>query len=136
MSVEWQLTIDCADPGRLVPFWAQALGYVPTEPPPGHTSWRKYYLRIGVQEAELEAGAAVDRLVDPTGRGPAIWFQVVPEGKSVKNRLHIDLKVGGGRAVQLPERRRRVDAKVASLEVAGVSVVRVPTPRSPSTTPC
>ncbi|MFG2044806.1 VOC family protein [Dactylosporangium sp. NPDC048998] len=125
MTTEWQLAIDCADPDRLVPFWARALGYVPAEPPAGHASWREYYLSIGVPEAELGGGDAVDRLVDPTGRGPAIWFQVVPEGKSVKNRLHLDLKVGGGQAVPLPERRRRVDAKAAELVASGATIVRV-----------
>ncbi len=31
-------------------------------------------------------------LVDPSGTGWALFFQVVPEGKSVKNRLHLDLR--------------------------------------------
>jgi len=122
---EWQLTIDCADPDRLVPFWAQALGYVPADPPSGHASWRDYYLSLGVPESELGDGEALDRLVDPTGRGPLIWFQIVPERKSLKNRLHLDLKVGGGRSVPLDERRRRVDAKVAELSALGAIVVRV-----------
>ena len=42
----------------------------------------------------------------------------------VKNRLHLDLFVGGGRSVPLAERRERVVAKVASLARAGVTVVR------------
>lgn len=37
-----QLTIDCADPRRLVTFWAEALRYVPEPPPAGHASWRAY----------------------------------------------------------------------------------------------
>jgi hypothetical protein len=124
MTVDWHLTIDCASPERLVPFWAEALGYVPADPPEGHVSWRDYYLSIGVPESELDCGDCADRLVDPTGRGPSIWFQVVPEAKSVKNRLHIDVKVGGGRSVPLAERRRRVDAKVAALVAAGASITR------------
>jgi hypothetical protein len=123
MTIEWQLVIDCADPDRLVAFWARALGYVPAEPPAGHTSWREYYLSIGVPEAELGDGDALDRLVDPAGGGPAIWFQVVPERKSLKNRLHLDLKVGGGRSVPIAARRERVDAKVAELAAAGAQVV-------------
>jgi hypothetical protein len=124
MTVDWQLTIDCASPERLVPFWATALGYVPAPPPAGFASWRAYYLSIGVPESELDGGDCTDRLVDPAVDGPPIWFQVVPEGKSVKNRLHIDLTVGGGRSVPLAERRRRVDAKVATLVEAGASVLR------------
>ena len=125
MTTEWQHVIDCADPDILVPLWARALGYVPADPPAGHASWRDYYLSIGVPESELGAGDGVDRLVDPSGRGPAIWFQVVPERKSLKNRLHLDLKVGGGRALPLAERHRRVDVTVAELSAAGASVVRI-----------
>jgi hypothetical protein len=124
VTVTWQLTIDCASPDVLVPFWAAALGYVPADPPEGYASWREYYLSIDVPESELDCGECVDRLVDPSGNGPLIWFQVVPERKSIKNRLHLDLKVGGGRAVPLAERRARVDAKVAALVAAGASVTR------------
>jgi hypothetical protein len=57
-----------------------------------------YYISLGVPPEELGDGDAVDRLVDPSGHGPAIWFQVVPERKSLKNRLHLDLKgVAGAR---------------------------------------
>jgi glyoxalase superfamily protein len=90
-----------------------------------HTTWRDYYLSIGVPEEALGDGDAVDRLVDPSGRGPAIWFQQVPERKTLKNRLHLDLKVGGGRSVPLSHRRSRVDALVADLSAAGASVIRV-----------
>jgi hypothetical protein len=45
----------------------------------------------------------VDCIVDPGRRGPRIWFQVVPERKAAKNRLHLDIGVSGGRAV--PSRR-------------------------------
>ena len=56
-----------------------------------------------------------DRLRDPKGHKPNIWFQVVPEGKASKNRMHFDLSVGGGRSVPIEERTRRVDARVAEL---------------------
>ncbi|HEY7224578.1 MAG TPA: VOC family protein [Micromonosporaceae bacterium] len=127
MTTDWQLTIDCADPGPLVRFWSVALGYVPPDPPDGHPSWRQYYLSIAVPEEELGDmdDDAVDRLVDPTGHGPSIWFQVVPERKSLKNRLHLDLKVGGGRSVPLAQRRSRVDSHVAELVGHGATVVRV-----------
>jgi hypothetical protein len=45
----------------------------------------------------------------------------VPEGKTAKNRLHMDLNVGGGHAIDLDERRRRVDAEVARLKGLGAS---------------
>jgi hypothetical protein len=124
VTVNWQLTIDCASPDLLVPFWAAALGYVPADPPDGYATWRDYYLSIDVPESELDCDDCVDRLVDPSGSGPPIWFQIVPEQKSIKNRLHLDLKVGGGRAVPLARRKALVDAKVAALVEAGASVVR------------
>jgi hypothetical protein len=124
MAIEFQLAVDCADPDVLVPFWAEALGYVPQPPPAGFATWRAWYLSVGVPEDELGAGDCADRLTDPDGRGPNIWFQVVPEGKVVKNRLHLDLKVSGGRTVPLETRKERVDAKAATLRAAGATTVR------------
>jgi uncharacterized glyoxalase superfamily protein PhnB len=63
-------------------------------------------------------------IVDPEGRGPRIWFQVVPERKSIKNRLHIDISVGGGRAVPLQTRKQRADAEARRLEGLGATIVR------------
>ncbi len=127
MEAELQLTVDCADPRLLVAFWTRALGYVP-EPPPGeHATWRDFWAATGVPAEELPEGAGEtpESIVDPDGRGPRLWFQQVPERKTVKNRLHLDLKVGGGRGVPLPERTRRVTAKVEQLTAAGASVLRV-----------
>ncbi|MFD0366951.1 VOC family protein [Streptomyces sp. NPDC127114] len=120
-----QVTIDCAEPQRLVPFWAEALRYVPEPPPEGHADWQSYWRAIGVPEEELgdEAGLLPESIVDPKGTGPRVWFQQVPEPKTAKNRLHLDLKVGGGRAVPLAERRSRVDGEVARLTALGASVL-------------
>jgi hypothetical protein len=124
MTVDYQLTVDCANPETLVAFWATALGYVPKPPPAGFETWRAWYLSVNVPEEELGEGDCTDRLIDPEGRGPDIWFQAVPEGKVVKNRIHLDLFVGGGRSVPLATRRERVDAKVAELLGTGAGVVR------------
>ncbi|MCT2593239.1 VOC family protein [Streptomyces sp. N2-109] len=125
MPTTFQLTIDCADPGPLVAFWSRALGYEPEAPPAGFPSWRAYWLSIGVPEEELGEGDCADSLVDPDGRGPRVWFQQVPEGKTVKNRLHLDLRVSGGREVPLETRRARVEAEVARLEAAGAECADV-----------
>ena len=119
----FQLVIDCADPDRLVQFWAVALGYRVQDPPDGHATWRDYYLSVGVPEEELGDGDCADRLVDPTGRGPAVWFQVVPEKKTLKNRLHLDVLVGGGRLVPVEVRRWRVDVEVEQLVRLGATVL-------------
>ncbi|MFI0828354.1 VOC family protein [Streptomyces roseolus] len=122
-----QLTVDCADPARLVPFWAEALRYVPEPPPEGYGSWREYWAASGVPEEELGDGAGdlPESLVDPAGAGPRVWFQQVPEPKAGKNRVHLDLKVGGGRGVPLSVRRGRVDGEVARLTALGATVLRV-----------
>ncbi|KQX57367.1 MULTISPECIES: VOC family protein [unclassified Streptomyces] len=120
-----QLTIDCAEPQRLVPFWLEALRYIPDPPPAGHATWRAYWEAIGVPEDELADGAGElpESIVDPEGVGPRVWFQQVPEPKTVKNRVHLDLKVGGGRDVPLALRRERVDGEVARLTALGATIL-------------
>jgi len=126
MELTLQLTIDCADPERLVAFWSEALGYVPEPPPGGHATWREYWAAMGVPEEELPVGVGdnPESIVDPAGKGPRVWFQVVPEVKAGKNRIHFDLKVGGGRDVPLAVRMQRVTTKVESLIEAGAKVLR------------
>jgi len=121
-----QIAIDCAEPQRLVPFWCEALGYVVEPPPENFPSWNDYWRHVGVPDDELPTDTdAADSIVDPNGVGPRVWFQVVPESKSVKNRVHLDLKVSGGRTVPLPERRERIEAEAARLEALGASRLRV-----------
>jgi 4a-hydroxytetrahydrobiopterin dehydratase len=67
----FEIAIDATDPALLRPFWMSALGYV----------------------ERVTAEGAVD-LVDPEGRGPTVWFQRVPETKTAKNRIHVDIRVG------------------------------------------
>ena len=119
MSVRYQLVIDCVDSDRLARFWAAALGYELAPPPAGFATWDDYYRELGVPEEEL-TGAA-DRISDPRGGGPAIWFQVVSVAKSVKNRLHIDVRASGNRADPLETRKRRVDAEADRLVGLGAT---------------
>jgi hypothetical protein len=119
--MSFQLVIDCVDPEPLARFWAAALGYELEPPPAGFDDWDAYWRDVGVSEDELGLGA--DRIVDPSGRGPRIWFQVVPERKSIKNRLHLDIGVGGGRAVPIQTRRQRVDAEARRLADLGARFV-------------
>jgi hypothetical protein len=121
MAVRYQLVIDCADPEPLARFWAAALGYELEPPPAGFATWDDYWRDVGVPEEELGIGA--DCIIDPEGGGPRIRFQVVPERKTVKNRLHLDVHVGGGRAVPLATRRQRVDAEARRLSGLGATVV-------------
>lgn len=124
--MEWQITVDCADPAPLVRFWAAALDYVVTPPPEGFETWNAYYLSVGVPDDELDLGSdGADRIMDPSGAGPRFWFQVVPEPKDGKNRLHLDLfPTRRDRSLSLEERQRIVDAKVTELEALGATVWR------------
>ncbi|MEP6852334.1 MAG: VOC family protein [bacterium] len=133
MSVEVQITVDCSHPGVLVDFWAPLLGYVLEPPPAGAASWNEHWLRVGVPETELDPDRDnADSVVDPAGVGPRIWFQVVPEAKQVKNRLHLDLRVGGARDDPVEQRRRRVEDRAQELVRAGATYVRsLDTPTMP-----
>jgi predicted enzyme related to lactoylglutathione lyase len=123
--VSWQLTVDCIDPSRLVAFWSEVLGYQAAPPPDGHATWNDWYRSVGVPDDELDmSGDGTDRLVDPAGAGPRIWFQAVPEAKTVKNRLHLDVFVSGSRSTPIEERRKLVDERVARLVTSGGSIVR------------
>jgi hypothetical protein len=123
VAVSFQLVIDCTDPDRLARFWAAALRYELEPPPAGFTTWDDYWRDVGVPEEDLGLGA--DRIVDPGSAGPRIWFQVVPEPKTVKNRLHLDIFASGGRAVPIATRKQRVDAEARRLAGLGATVVTV-----------
>lgn len=103
MTTHWTIGGDAADPQRLAAFWALALGYVPE---PGY---------------DFEDGAS---LVDPDGRLPAISFLRVPEGKTAKNRIHIDIRVAAEQPVEPGVRAEWIRAKVAELVGAGATTVR------------
>jgi hypothetical protein len=103
MTTHWTLGCDAADPQRLAAFWALALGYIEE---PGY---------------DFEGGAS---LIDPGGVGPAIGFLKVPEGKTAKNRVHIDIRVAGGRPMDPVLREQWIRTKAAELETAGATLVR------------
>jgi hypothetical protein len=86
-------------------FWAAALGYELAPALAGFATWNDFYREIGVPEEELVDGA--DRISDPEGHGPAIWFHVVPAVKAVKNRLHLDIRASGERTDPIEARMNR-----------------------------
>jgi Glyoxalase-like domain len=122
LAIKWSLTIDCAQPARLAEFWALALGYVPASPPSGFASWGEWMAQHGVPEEERDDGAY---LVDPAGIAPGLSFLKVREAKVVKNRVHLDVQVGGGReATPWETRWPRVLEAVGRLTAAGATVLR------------
>ena len=92
-----EIALDCADAARQGAFWAAALGYELVEPEPG-----------------------VAYLTDPDGQRPFLCVLEVPEPKSVKNRMHLDLVVSGEGSDE--QKWERVTAEVARLERLGASV--------------
>lgn len=86
-----QVTIDCAEPQRVAGFWCEVLGYVVPPPPPSFTTWEEFDRSLPPERQDSAFAC-----VDPTGAGPRLFFQRVPEGKVVKNRVHIDVRVGTG----------------------------------------
>jgi hypothetical protein len=113
-----QVVFDAADPGRLAGFWALALGYATEPPPPGFATWEEFGRSIGLPEEEFGDQAS---LVDPEDAGPRLYFQRVAEGKTAKNRVHLDVRVAG-RQVSGDERDRLIEQHVARLAEAGGSV--------------
>jgi hypothetical protein len=63
-------------------------------------------------------------IVDPDGKGPAIGFLRVPEPKTAKNRMHIDIRVAGEPPWDMAEREQLIRAKVSELSAAGATAVR------------
>jgi predicted enzyme related to lactoylglutathione lyase len=84
------ITVDCTDATKVGPFWQLLLGW----------------------PLEMEGDGSAAFLTNPSG-GPNLLFQRVPERKTVKNRMHVDLG---------PTERTR-DQEVDRLQAAGASVV-------------
>jgi hypothetical protein len=119
MAARVQVVFDCSDPRRLGAFWATALGYRAQDPPNGFESWDAALAAAGVPSDERGSAFAI---VDPEGAAPRIFFQRVPESKTVKNRLHLDVFVR--RTTDDDEHRRLIAAEVERLTAAGARFVR------------
>jgi hypothetical protein len=117
MAYDFQVAVDCADPHALADWWADALGWT-VEPSD------EQFIRRMIDEGHAteddttthngalvwKEAAAISHPDDP-GRGPRrrILFQRVPEPKTVKNRVHLDVRVGAG----------NVEAELARLTANG-----------------
>jgi hypothetical protein len=91
---------------------------VPEPPPEGFASWEDFARSAGIPESEF--GEQASR-IDPAGEGPRLYFQRVPEGKTAKNRVHLDIQVAG-REVSDEPRRQLVSEEVERLVRAGASI--------------
>jgi catechol 2,3-dioxygenase-like lactoylglutathione lyase family enzyme len=126
MTLDWKIVIDCADPHAQAAFWAATLGYAVED---NHVLIERLLSAGALQQnavvtvddrAAFRTLQAVRHPDDPVqegtgiGLGRRLLFQQVPEPKTVKNRLHLDLHAG-------PDRR---DAEVDRLRGLGATVVR------------
>jgi hypothetical protein len=107
-----QVTFDCARPRRVARFWCDVLGYVLAPPPDGHATWDDFDRTLPPERRDTWSACT-----DPTGAGPRLYFQRVPEGKVVKNRLHLDVRVGTGLVGE--ERLAVLEAECARLVALG-----------------
>jgi hypothetical protein len=122
--VHWKLVIDAGDPHAQADFWAAALNYQVED----NNGLIQRLLELGAlpREATVEYRArlafrdliAVRHPDDPyeedsgTGLGRRLLFQRVPEAKTGKNRLHLDLHPGDGRRAAEVERLTGLGASV------------------------
>ena len=111
---KFQVTFDCKDPERVARFWCEVLGYEVPPPPEGFGSWQEFDRSL---PAERQGSAFA--CSDPTGVGPRLFFQRVPEGKVVKNRLHLDVRVGTGLVGD--ERLAALESECARLVALGAT---------------
>lgn len=92
-STRLEVAIDALDIDRIRPFWNAVLGYE-DEPP-------------------FVEGDVVDAIRDPSGIGPAFWFQQMDEPRPQRNRIHIDVTVS----------EDEVDDRIAATVAAGGTLV-------------
>lgn len=118
MNRPFQVTFDTHDPIAVSRFWAEVLGYIIPGPPgveltpdeDPYDAWETFITGLGMDFAGSIAGAAED----PDGTGPRLYFQKVPEDKTVKNRVHLDVRVapdldGDERMAALEAESRRLE---------------------------
>ena len=80
------IVVDCAEPARLAPFWARALGWQVRPYTPEDIAW------LAEQGLTPESNPSV--CVDPPDASlPTLWFNSVPEPKVGKVRIHLDVNV-------------------------------------------
>lgn len=113
-----QVTFDCAQPERVARFWCEVLGYEPPPPPEGFATWDDFNGSLSPENRDKWFSCS-----DPSGVGPRLYFQRVPEGKVVKNRVHLDVRVATGLVGE--ERLATLEAECARLVALGAVCVQV-----------
>ncbi|MCZ2858338.1 VOC family protein [Blastococcus sp. VKM Ac-2987] len=112
MAFDVQITIDCSAPHELADWWAEVLGW---QVEPQDEAFLRRMVASGAaaeEDTTRHRGALVWRVGAAVGSPdpgrPRLLFQLVPERKAGKNRLHLDVRVG-------PERREAELARLLGL---------------------
>jgi hypothetical protein len=113
VAYDFQVTVDCADPHALADWWAEGLGWTVEEQD-------EAFIRSMIEQGhatEAETTQHNGRLVWATGaairhpegltRAPRLLFQQVPEPKTGKNRVHLDVRTGDDRDAVVERLRSR-----------------------------
>jgi len=100
MAHDFQVTVDSDDPHPLADWWAETLGW---EVEPSDEAFIKRMISAGYATEDdtkrhngvlvWKEGAAIRHPEGPL-RAPRVLFQLVPEPKTVKNRMHLDVRIG------------------------------------------
>jgi hypothetical protein len=126
MTLRWKVVIDARDAAAIADFWAAALGYTVEDPSPlvdrllAAGQLDQAAVREHAGRRTFRGLAAIRHPDDPydevsgIGQGRRLLFQDVPEPKTTKNRLHLDVHAEPG----------GLDALVARLEELGATRVR------------
>lgn len=117
--ITFQITMDAADPDALARFWAEMLGYKLADPPAGFDTWENWLAQSEVPKEQWKDFSA---LVDPEGKRARFFFQRVPEPKTAKNRVHLDVNAST-RDMTPEERRAKVRAAVDKAVSLGAQVL-------------
>jgi hypothetical protein len=112
MAFDVQVVVDSSAPHELADWWAEALGW---QVEPQDEAFITRMVQAGAaseSDTMRHRGALVWSLgaavISPTPGRPRVLFQRVPEEKTVKNRLHLDVRVG-------PERCEEEVARLIAL---------------------
>jgi hypothetical protein len=117
MAYDFQVVVDCAAPHALADWWAEAIGW--DVEPSNEDFIRKMVAEGQATEADTATHKGVlvwregQAIRHPDGSGKRILFQLVPEPKTVKNRVHLDIRVG----------QEKVESEVERLVAAGATVL-------------
>src|SRR6478736_14574 len=114
MAFEFQVVVDSSAPHELADWWAEALGW---QVEAQDEAFIRRMVETGAASEEdttRHRGALVWRvgaaLTSPDAGRPRVLFQQVPEAKTVKNRVHLDVRVGADRREAEVERLARLGA--------------------------